>query len=80
MSEAFSELNNQMENMNLETIYNEGIKEKLEELIDYDIYNKYGALIARGDLEFDVNLLEDITSLVKAISSVKRGVSSTLEW
>lgn len=60
-------------------LFDEGVKERLEELVDGSIYGKYGVLIARGELEFDRSVIEDMTELVRVVSrfNIK---SSNLDW
>ena len=78
--ENLSILEEQMKNLNLDVVYNEGIKEKIESLIENDVYNKYGELIAKGLVDFDLNILDDFTYLVKVVSKYSKDTTKTLEW
>jgi hypothetical protein len=74
------DLEKQLGNLNLEVVYNEGIKERIESFVDNDIYHKYGVLIAKGKVDFDLNALRDITSLVKIVSRYSKETERKLDW
>jgi hypothetical protein len=59
--------------------FNEGFKEKLEELKDDSFYFKFGKLIAKREMDFDVDLIENYTGIIKEVSK-KSNKESTLDW
>lgn len=65
-------------NLDLTALQIEGIRERLEEMIEEDIYHRYGELIAKGYLKFDSDLMNDKTELTKIVSKFVKSVSSTL--
>lgn len=65
---------------NMEKIFVEGIKEKIEELLDDDIFYRYGQLIGRGSADFNIEYLKNTVDLMKNVPSVKKSTKKTLEW
>ena len=69
-----------MNDLNLETVYIEGIKEKIESLVENDVYNRYGALIAKGKVDFDSKILEDMTEIMKVVAKFNKDIAKSLDW
>lgn len=63
----------------IETIYAEGIKERLEDIVEDDIYHRYGVLIAQGKIDFSRDVLENTTELTKVVSKLWKR-SETFDW
>lgn len=64
----------------LDTIYTEGIKEKLEDLVEDDIFHTYGMLIAEGKTDFSMDLAVDPAKLYKCVHQYKDDRKPSMEW
>lgn len=64
----------------LDTVYIEGIKERLEDLVEDDIFHTYGMLVAEGKMDFDISLVGDPSRLYKCIRLHKDIRKPSMEW
>lgn len=58
----------------------EGVKERLEDIMDIGVFYTYGQLIATGKLEFVSENLNDTTKLVKLVSPHKKPEKNIFDW
>lgn len=65
-----------------ERVLREGIREKIMEVLDYDIFYNYGVLIASSEAVFDLELVGNTCELVKKFPAVLKmtRIAQNLDW
>lgn len=64
----------------LDTVYIEGIKERLEDLIEDNVFHSYGMLIAEGKVVFDTDLIRNPAKLYMSARRHRKAGELSMEW
>lgn len=57
-----------------------GIKERLEDILEEDVYFRYGELVAAGKMEFQSTCLDDSGRLMMDIAKHRESGRPSLSW
>lgn len=63
-----------------EKLFMEGIKERIEDLTEDDMYYAYGRLIAEGKLELSMECVSNSAQLASVVCKYRQGRKNTLDW
>jgi len=55
-----------------------GIKERINDLLDEDVYFNYGRLIAEGKVDYSLDVVSDAVKLYKSVGKPKE--NNILDW
>lgn len=69
-----------MTEIDTDKIITEGVKERLADIIENDIFHRYGTLIARNQAVFKLEYLDNLPLLLRKNPSLRKIDKSGLDW